>query len=63
MLLSEQVPALLVCRDEGKDKKKLMLSTFFSQQLMRNMRFEVQAVLLMRFKSSVMLQSVQVGRA
>jgi hypothetical protein len=63
MLLPKQMSALPVCRDEGKDKNKLMLSTFFSQRLMRSMRFEVQAVLLMRFKSSVMLQSVQVGRA
>jgi hypothetical protein len=63
MLLPEQMSALHVCRDEGKDKKKLMLSTFFSQQLMRSMRFEVQAVLLMRVKSSAMLKSVQVGRA
>jgi hypothetical protein len=62
MFLSEQMPALLVYRDEGKDKK-LMLSTCFSQQLMRSMRFEVWAVVLIRLKSSVMLQSVQVGRA
>jgi hypothetical protein len=29
MLLPEQMPALLVCRDEGKDKKKADAFNFF----------------------------------
>lgn len=59
MLLPEQMPALLVCRDEGKDKKKADAFNFFLPTV--DEKYEIWGSgsgVDERFKSSVMLQSV-----